>query len=187
MCFDDGGRHPQHGGAPAKDGSVVRLQRGLLRLARPVRDGALAGGLAGLLVVVQPDAGLLRYPVDLDLPRRGEERLQLLDLDVFREVLHEDLHLRVDPRVFRAGLPEAASDTSAASSPWTSSGASPSSAASSSSREPTSISASSHNKGVTADAISYHLQIKPKHCTTTTGTWAYDYYEVIESWLPKKS
>ena len=71
--------------------AVVGLQRELLALPVVVRDGALARGLAGRLVVVHPHARLLRQPVHLDLAHRREELAHLGDLDVARQVLHEHL------------------------------------------------------------------------------------------------
>ncbi len=108
MRLDDGGRHPQHG-LPSSEGRPVEgLQRRLLRLRRPVRDGALPGGSASALVVIQPDARLLGQAVHLDGAHSAEELVQLHDLDVQREVFHENLDLGVDPRVVGARLSEAA-------------------------------------------------------------------------------
>ena len=45
---------------------VIVLQGQLLGLVVAVGDGALAGRLAGGLVVVQPDAGLLAHPIHLN-------------------------------------------------------------------------------------------------------------------------
>ena len=97
MGLDDRGRDPDDG--PAELRPVVGLEGEGLGLAVVVRDGALARGLAGLLVVVEPDAGLLGDAVDLDLADGGEVLADLRDLDVLGQVLDEDLDLGVDPRV----------------------------------------------------------------------------------------
>ncbi len=110
MGLDDARRDSER--VASKRLSVIRLQGHLLRLCRVVRDGALARGLASLLVVVEPNPRLFRQTIYLDLAHRGEELRELRDSNVGRQVFYEDLHRRADARVIRAGLAKAGTPAS---------------------------------------------------------------------------